>query len=140
MGKWTEAAKVIRGVMDTAGAMLTDEQAVQVKTLYKPWKPGVEYAEGKRLLHKGELYRVRKKHTSQSDWAPGVGTESLYTRIDKTHAGTKEDPIPYAGNMELKKGLYYSQDGVVYLCIRDTGIPVYNALSDLVGNYVEVTV
>ena len=49
-----------------------------------------------------------------------------------------EDPIPYNGNMELTAGLYYSQDGVIYLCNRDTGIPVYNALADLVGNYVEV--
>lgn len=34
-------------------------------------------------------------------------------------------------------GLYYTQDGVTYLCTRDTGIAVYNDLSDLVGIYVE---
>lgn len=28
--------------------------------------------------------------------------------------------------------------GVTYLCTRDTGIPVYNPLKDLVGLYVEV--
>ena len=39
--------------------------------------------------------------------------------------------------MELEEGKYYSQDGVTYLCTRDTGIPVYNALKDLVGIYVE---
>ena len=38
--------------------------------------------------------------------------------------------------MALEKGKYYSQDGVTYLCTRDTGIAVYNKLADLVGIYV----
>ena len=39
--------------------------------------------------------------------------------------------------MELTAGLYYTQGGVTYLCNRSTGQPVYNALSELVGLYVE---
>lgn len=31
----------------------------------------------------------------------------------------------------------YSQDGVTYLCSRDTVNPVYNPLSELVGLYVK---
>ena len=38
--------------------------------------------------------------------------------------------------MALKAGKYYSQSGKTYLCNRDTGNPVYNALADLVGLYV----
>lgn len=57
--------------------------------------------------------------------------------IDETYAGTAEDPIPYSGNMALENGKYYSQDGVIYLCNRDTEIPVYQDLKDLVGIYVE---
>ena len=49
----------------------------------------------------------------------------------------KDDPIPYCGNMALESGKYYSQDGKVYRCTRDTGDPVYNALSELVGLYIE---
>ena len=64
---------------------------------------------------------------------PGKQWES----IDETHTGDQYDPIPYEGNMALVSGLYYSQDGEVYLCNRDTGIAVYNALSELVGIYVE---
>lgn len=40
--------------------------------------------------------------------------------------------------MALENGKYYTQSNVVYLCNRDTGNPVYNQLSDLVGLYVEV--
>ena len=40
--------------------------------------------------------------------------------------------------MELSEGLYYSQNGILYRCTQSTGQPVYNALAELVGLYVEV--
>ena len=86
-----------------------------------------------------DLYTViQPELTIQEHYPPGTGTESLYTRIDEQHDGTKYDPIPYDGNMALVNGLYYTQGGVLYLCNRDTGNPVYHALSELVGLYVEV--
>ena len=86
-----------------------------------------------------DLYTViQPELTIQEHYPPGAGTESLYTRIDEQHDGTMYDPIPYDGNMALTAGLYYTQGGVTYLCNRDTGNPVYNALSELVGLYVEV--
>ena len=86
-----------------------------------------------------DLYTViQQELTIQEHYPPGVGTESLYTRIDEQHDGTKYDPIPYDGNMALVNGLYYTQGGVLYLCNRDTVNPVYHALSELVGLYVEV--
>ena len=85
-----------------------------------------------------DLYKtIQPELTIQAHYPPGVGTESLYTRIDEAHDGTKYDPIPYDGNMALTAGLYYAQCGVTYLCSRDTVNPVYNALSELVGMYVE---
>ena len=86
-----------------------------------------------------DLYKtIQPELTIQAHYPPGVGTESLYTRIDETHDGTKYDPIPYDGNMALESGKYYTQSGMTYLCSRDTVNPVYNALSELVGLYVEV--
>lgn len=86
-----------------------------------------------------DLYTViQPELTIQENYPPGTGTESLYTRIDEQHDGTKYDPIPYDGNMALVNGLYYTQGGVLYLCNRDTVNPVYHALSELVGLYVEV--
>ena len=84
----------------------------------------------------GKLYRVVQSHTSQADWTPDV-TPALYTEIAEPGQGTKDNPIPYSGNMALEKGKYYTQDGAVYRCTRDTVNPVYNALADLVGLYVE---
>lgn len=86
-----------------------------------------------------DLYKtLQPELLIQEQYPPGEGTESLYTRIDEEHAGDKYDPIPYSGNMELEAVKYYTQDGVLYHCTRDSGQPVYHALEDLVGLYVEV--
>lgn len=117
---------------------LDDADALSVASVYDEWASGVDYKAGQHLRWKGKLYKVKDgmSHTSQAGWTPDV-TASLYERIDETHAGTLGDPIPYDGNMVLVSGLYYTQDGVVYRCTRDTGIAVYAALRDLVGLYVE---
>ena len=74
----------------------------------------------------------------QEQYIPGEGTESLYAEINEQNQGTRDDPIPYNNNMALENGKYYSQNGSIYLCNRDTGQAVYNDLIDLVGLYVEI--
>lgn len=127
----------LRATMDSAGAMLTDEQAITVPMLYKAWEAGVDYITGDRRLYGDKLYKCLQAHTSQESWTPDA-VPALWAVIDETHTGSIDDPIPYEGNMTLEQGKYYSQDGVVYVCIRDTINPVYHALADLVGLYVEV--
>lgn len=118
-----------------------DTTALRMKEFYPEWKDltgtTVDMA-GFKFTHNGQLYKtIPEQHSFQADWVPGESTESIYTRIDETHAGTLADPIPYGGNMALEAGKYYSQSGVTYLCTRDTVNPVYSALADLVGLYVE---
>lgn len=91
-----------------------------------------------KFTYKGKLYKAIKPHTFSSAWIPGVGTESLYIRIDEEHDGDVYDPIPYEGNMVLVNGKYYTQDNVVYLCFRDTVNQVNNPLSELVEIYVKI--
>ena len=67
-------------------------------------------------------------------WNPETAA-SLWEVINETHVGTLGDPIPYDGNMALVSGLYYVQNGVIYLCTRDTVNPVYTGLDELVGIY-----
>lgn len=50
------------------------------------------------------------------------------------------DPIPWTSGMTAHKGLYYTEDGKTYLCIREdaaTGTELYYKISDLLGNYFE---
>ena len=76
-------------------------------------------------------------HKTQENWKPSLETASLWKRVDEEHAGTKDDPIPYAPPKEIFKDKYYIQSKVLYKCIRDSGQPLSHNLSDLVGNYVE---
>ena len=132
--KLSEAIK-LRELIEKAVESLNDNEAVQAKQLYPKWEPNQTYTTGFKFQYNGDLYKCFMDHTSQSNWLPGVGTESLYTRIDETHDGSLGDPIPYNGNMALVNGLYYEQDGYIYQCIRDTVNPVYNPLKDLIGLY-----
>lgn len=132
----------IRKQLEAACQLLPDREALEMANFYPEWVPGKEYPTEHngipfKLRYGGELYKVITAHTSQDGWEPDVA-HSLFTRIDESHAGTMDDPIPYEGNMALLNGVYYTQNNVVYLCTRDTVNPVYNALSDLVGLYVEV--
>ena len=123
-------------VINTLG--LTDEQALEVKDLYPTWedcvKKGKELPVDFKLTDDGKLYKVLQKHTPQSDWKP-ANTSSLYGLVSITsteeHAGTLEDPIPYEQMMLLEKDKYYTQDGVLYLCIQGTITGYPNDLKDL---------
>lgn len=117
-----------------------DNTALRMKDFYPTFESviGQTVKQGFKFTHGGKLWRTEQPEmTIQEHYAPGMGTESLYSEICESHAGTLDDPIPYSGNMALENGKYYSQDGKVYRGIRDTGNPVYNALSELVGLYVE---
>ena len=120
---------------------LDDAQALTVKAIYPQWLKiiGQTVKLGNKFKHNDVLYKtIQDNLLIQEQYIPGEGTESLYAVIDETHAGTQEDPIPYEGNMALENGKYYVRDGVIYLCNRDTEIPVYQDLKDLVNIYVTV--
>ena len=113
-----------------------DNTALRMTEFYPEWAADTEYTAEYKVQRNGKLWRCRQAHTSQTGWEP-ENAASLWTEICESHAGTLDDPIPYSGNMALESGKYYSQDNKVYRCTRDTGNPVYNALSELVGLYVE---
>lgn len=132
-----ERARMLRQYIEKAAQSLDDRDALAAIELYPHWTAGTTYEAGAKVQYGGKLWRVMQAHTAQDYWTPDV-VPSLFEEINETHAGTLADPIPYSGNMALTAGLHYTQDGVTYLCTRDTGNPVYNALADLVGIYVEV--
>lgn len=133
--KRSEAIEYRRNI-EAAVQSLDDNIAVRMMGFHPMWKPDTEYMAGYKVQYNNKLWRAIQTHTSQAGWEP-ENAASLWTEICESHSGTLEDPIPYNGNMALESGKYYSQDGKVYRCTRDTVNPVYNALSELVGLYVE---
>lgn len=132
----------LRGILERAVQSLGRNDALKVVTMHPEWMPNTEYtAEAQRpvgfRVRRGEgLYELRQEHTSQTGWEP-ENAPSLWERVCEEHSGSADDPIPYKAGMALAAGLYYEEEGVIYRCIRDTGNPVYHALSALVGLYVE---
>ena len=129
-------AKQLRQLIEQLAVTLDDKTALTGVELFPIWTIDRAYAVGDKVQRNGKLWRCIQAHTSQAGWEP-ENVASLWTEICESHAGTLEDPIPYNGNMALESGKYYSQNSKIYRCTRDTGNPVYHALSDLVGLYVE---
>lgn len=91
---------------------LEDAQALTVKAIYPAWENiiGQTVRKDYKFQYADKLYKtIQDNLIIQEQYIPGEGTESLYTVIDETHAGTQEDPIPYDGNMALENGKYYIQ-------------------------------
>ena len=135
----TEARK-LRPIIEQAMQSIDGNDALTARSMYPTFESiiGKTVKHGFKFTHGGKLWKTEQPEmTIQEHYVPGTGTESLYSEVCETHAGTLEDPIPYNGNMALEAGKYYIQDYVIYLCTRDTVNPVYNALSELVGLYVE---
>lgn len=84
----------LRKALQMLAQGLTEEQAMEVATLYPVYKVGAAYKEGEFFTY-GEngvgdpqLYKVVQNHTSQEDWAPDT-TPALYVAI-----GLNDDGYP----------------------------------------------
>lgn len=119
-------------------ASLPNVAALELKDFYPQWEIGIEVKVGERYRVDDTLWECIQGHTTQENWRPGTSTASLWKVVDEEHAGTIADPIPYVTPMELFEGKYYRQDGITYKCTRDSGIPLVQDLSALVGLYVEL--
>lgn len=119
---------------------LTDNEALSVKDAYPRWDSfiGKTIEIGFVTLYGENLWRARQTHTALEVYPPSINTVSLYEVIVESHTGDKDDPIPYTPPMEIFKDKYYTQNGVVYLCTRDSGVALSHDLSSLVGIYVEL--
>ena len=134
---YIEQAKKLRPIIEQAVQSLDDSTSLQAVELYPHWTTDTAYTVDLKIQYGERLYKVLQAHTSQASWTPN-STPSLFVEINETAAGTKDNPIPYNGNMALEQGKYYSQNGITYLCTRDTINPVYHDLTSLVGLYVEI--
>ena len=135
--------------MPTMATYISPNDALSVQSLYPIW--GEQYAELGKVVSVGfrfnyrssededyVLYEVIQEHALSENWKPDTGTESLYKVVQEEHAGTLEDPISWKWNMELEEGIYYTDKGVLYKCIRSSGQGMNFDLVDLIdGGYVE---
>ena len=134
-------AKQLRKLIEDLATTLDDTTALTGIELFPKWQSGKSYSVGDRVQYNSILYRCVQVHTSQNDWTPDA-TPAMWAVIDKTHAGTLDDPIPAASGMEYEYGKYHldGEDGKLYLCQRTGeaagGTVVLQYLPhELVGHY-----
>lgn len=108
---------------------LTDAQALSMPDILPTWEEllerGGKIAEGVCLMHNGQCYRQMQPGgvTPQDHQEPGgEGMLAVYTPIDRQHAGSLEDPIPFVYGMETKELLYYSYEGKIYRVAKGGGM------------------
>ena len=115
-----QSAEQLRRALQMFAATLTDEQAMEVATVYDPWEAGKKYKGGVYLTY-GEnsvgdpqLYKVNEPgHTSQADWTPDK-TPALYTPIGLDDDGYPIWSPPTGAHDAYNVGDVVDYGGVLY--------------------------
>lgn len=87
-----QMAEQLRKALQMFVRSLTDEEAMEVATVYPKYEVGKAYkvddifSYGLNDVQDPQLYRVVQDHTSQADWVPGA-TPSFYVAIGLTEEG-----------------------------------------------------
>lgn len=117
-----------------------NEEALQRAIVIYDWDRyiGKTLKAGQLVSFLNKVYRARQEHIVQEHYEPSLDTASLYEVIEIVPTGTEGDPIPYTPPMEIFEGKYYSQNDLVYRCIRNSEVVLVHDLGALVGLYVEV--
>ena len=122
-----QVAEQFRKALQMFAASLSDEQALEIATIYDPWKVGKTYPVGIYLTH-GEnsvgdpqLYKVAQAHTSQADWPPET-TPSLYTAIGLDDGGYPVWSKPTGAHDAYNKGDIVDYNGVLYESLIDGNV------------------
>ena len=130
-----QIAEQFRRALQMFAASLTDEQALEVATMYDAWQSGKAYKTGDFLIY-GEngvgdpqLYKVVQDHTSQADWTPDA-TASLYTAIGLDDSGYPVWSQPTGAHDAYNTGDIVNYNGVLYKSKMDGNVYSPDAYPD----------
>lgn len=115
--------------------------------LSKPWEVGTPNEVGDIVWYmiddvKQYYEVVQPTENADPNHTPNI-VPAVFVAINKTNAGTIDDPIPAVRGMEYEYGKYYldNEDGKIYICKRgeETGTIVLQYLPhELIGHYFEL--
>ena len=129
-------ARQLRGL----GKTLDDEQVALAPFFVEPWTTDTDYALGDRRRVGDVIFKCKQPHHAPNDqnYSPDKYTAGWDPIPNPDEDGTSDNPYTWVIGMELFNGKYYRDQGVLYLCTRDSGIGMSFSLASLVGQYVEV--
>lgn len=122
-----QVAEQFRKALQMFAATLSDEQALEVATIYDSYVVGKAYLVGEYLIY-GEnevgdpqLYKVVQTHTSQANWTPDA-TPSLYEPIGLNSEGYPVWSQPSGAHDAYNTGDIVDYNGTLYKSLIDGNV------------------
>lgn len=115
-----QAAEQLRRALQMFTATLTEEQALEIATVYPVWEANHAYQVGDIISYgtnsagDPQLYKVVQAHTSQDNWRPGDGTESLYDAFGLDESGYPIWAQPSGAHDAYSAGDIVNYNGTLY--------------------------
>lgn len=122
-----QASEQIRKVLQMYAQTLTDEQAMEIATVYPAYEVGRAYTADELLTYgindvgAPQLYRVVQAHTSQEDWKPD-STPTLYTAIGLNPQGYPVWSRPTGAHDAYNTGDIVDYNGTLYKSLIDGNV------------------
>lgn len=114
-----QKAEQLRRALQMFVQTLSDEQALEVATVFPPYVVGKSYAVGEMFTYgvngvgDAQLYKVVQAHTSSEEWAPDK-VASLYTPIGLTQEGYPVWSQPTGAHDAYNIGDIVDYNGTLY--------------------------
>ncbi len=122
-----QAAEQLRRAIQMFATSLTDEQALEIATVYPKYEVGKAYTVGEYITY-GEnavgdvqLYKIVQAHTSQADWLPSENP-TLYEPIGLNDAGYPVWSKPTGSHDAYNKGDVVDYNGKLYKSLIDGNV------------------
>ena len=122
-----QAAEQLRRALQMFVQTLSDDEAMEVATVYPVYKVGKEYKAdemftyGENEIGDPQLYRVVQTHVSQEDWKPDA-TASLYTPIGLNEKGYVVWSQPAGAHDAYNAGDIVDYNGTLYKSLIDGNV------------------
>lgn len=124
MEKKLQKAEQFRRAVQMFIRSLTDDEAMEVATVYPKYEVGKNYktddifSYGENSVGDPQLYRVETDHTSQEDWKPDEN-RALYTPIGLTDEGIPIWARPTGSHDAYNTGDIVEYNGELYKSLID---------------------
>lgn len=122
-----KAAEQSRKALQMYAQSLSDDEAMEIATMYPKYEVGKAYKEKEMLTYGAnsvgdpQIYRVVQAHTSQEDWKPDT-TPTLYTPIGLDEEGYPIWAQPTGAHDAYNKGDIVDYNGTLYKSLIDGNV------------------
>lgn len=121
------AAEQIRRALQMFTVTLTDEQAMEIATVYPAWEANHAYAVGEIVSYgtnsvgDPQLYKVVQAHVSQAEWTPSA-VPSLYDAFGLDESGYPLWAQPSGAHDAYNTGDIVNYNGTLYKSLIDGNV------------------